>query len=92
MRVHGAWPPCMAVATLSTSSQAKHAHKVVRIRTSKPSRLRKRLPIVHHANFIDKKHYVKIFNHFNYLMHSYSLLKQKSVLPAASAHNYIAEL
>ena len=37
----------------STLSQTKRAHEVVRMRTSKPTRLRKRLPIVHRANFID---------------------------------------
>ena len=63
MRLHGAWPLCMAVASgravvglgPTTLSQTKHAHEVVRIRTSKLSRLRKWLPIVHRANFIDKK-------------------------------------
>ena len=54
------WPPCMAVAIVwlwsgfgpTTLSQTKRAQEVVRIRTSKPSRLRKWLPIVHRANFI----------------------------------------
>ena len=56
MRLHGAWPLCMSVASgwavwvqvgPITFSQTKHAHEIVRIRTIKQS-------LLHRANFIDQ--------------------------------------
>ena len=64
MRLHGAWPPCVAVASgwavvgfklaRVLFPQTKHAHRVVCIRTTKPL---KPSPTAahHHANSIDKK-------------------------------------
>ena len=61
MHLHGAWPLCMAVAMVglwlgfdpTTLLQTKCAHEAVCLRTSKPICLRKRLPCIHRANFID---------------------------------------
>ena len=59
------------------------------VRTSKLSRLRKWLPIVHQGvNFIDNSVVLGFSVILVYSMHSHSLLERKPVLAAASAHIY----